>query len=917
MSEPPAGLARWRDGIRRRLEDLRLPPIREAEIVEEIAQHLDDRYRELRETGHAHDAAAAMAWRELEAADVLGREIARVEARAPLDLPPPGAPVRGPWINAFWQDARYAARTLSKAPGFTFTVLFAVALSIGPATAILSIGNWLLWRPHPGVTDSSRLAEVWVGRWKKDANGVSPAWLTYDDLKVISERSITTTGIAGGQELSASLSVHGTLPRTAGTAHVTANFFDVLGVRMRAGRTFLAEEDRLPGVPVAILGERLAVSAFGAPESALGKSILLNSRPFTVVGVAASEFGGTSPMAEAEIWIPRAVYHYLNHWPRTPESPTFYSFVVRLAPGAAASAAENELNGLIRSLADVDAERKERLDGVAARVFPGLGVMPLMRASTRTTVRIMLLVGAVLLLIGCANVANLLVLRATRRCHEIGVRKALGATAGRLVQMQLLEACLLAAGGAALGLALAVLLKELIQTLMFPEPLGVTFAVPLDWRVLAATTAAAIVTGLLAAAAPSWLAARGAVLRPGAVAGSRTSTRAPSLRGALAALQLALSLTLLVGALLLVTTLRNLRAIDLGFDPAGITVLEVDLQTHGYTPERQLQYFRALLPALQAHGEFEAVTLAERAPFGSGAHARVVPPGAREPIAVGTNGITEGYFEVLRTPLLRGRTLTAAESLASPAGNFPVVINETLARRLFGSRDAVGRTVRIPASRMTPALDLPVVGVAQDTLWNDVTGAPEPFLYYPLGSYYRFGRGTFIIKSSLPAWRVEEIAGGIAARIDRDVPFKYPRLLTNDIDRQLADQRLFAWVLSLLAALGFLLASFGLYGLVAQTVAERAREFGIRVALGAGRGDIVRLVARYALVVSGAGIIIGVGLSLGGTRLLQSMLHGVTRLEPGIYVAAAVALIAAVALACVAPVLRALRVQPVEVLRSE
>lgn len=915
MSDFPPGLVRWRSEIRRRLQPLQLPPIRETEIVEEVAQHLDDRYRELREGGHAHDGAADMAWRELEEADALGREVARVETRAPLDLPPQGAPARGRWLASVWDDLRHAVRTLSKARGFTLTVMFAVALSIGPTTAILSIGNWLLWRPHPGVTHSDQLAEVWVGRWSGPTS-VSPTWLTYDDLEAISRQSTTTIGIAGGQESSASLFVHGTLPRMAGTAHVTANFFDVLGVRMRAGRTFLSEEDRLPGTPVAIIGEGLAMSTFGAPEAALGKSISLNSRPFTVVGVAASDFGGTEPMAAVEVWVPGAALSYLNHWPR-PGPPVFYSFVVRVATGAVVGDAERELNGLIRSLTAVDAERRERLDDVAARVFPGLGVYPLMRASTRTTVRTMLVVGAVLLLIGCANVANLLVLRATRRSHEIGVRKALGATAGRLVQMQLMEACLLAAGGAALGLGLAVLLKELMQALMFPEASGVPFVVPLDWRVLAATTTVAIVTGLLSAAAPAWLAARGAVLRPGAGAGTRTSTRAPSLRGALAALQLALSLTLLVGALLLVTTLRNLRAIDLGFNPAGITVLAVDLADHGYTSDRALQYFRTVLPSLTAHGEFDSVTLAQRAPFGSGAPASVELPDAAEPLAVGTNGITENYFDVLGTPLVAGRSFTADESFSSPGSALRVVVNETLAVRLYGTRDVVGRTLRLARTRVTAARDLPTIGVTRDAHWNDITGSPEPFLYYPLGQYHHFGRGTFMVKSSLPVTRVAEVAGAIAARTDSGVPFDAPRPLTADIDRDLSNERLFAWVLSLLAALGFLLASFGLYGLVGQTVAERSREFGIRVALGAKRGDIVRLVARYAVVVSGAGIVVGVGLSLAGTRLLQSMLHGVTRLDPGIYGAAVVTLVAAVALACVTPVLRALRVQPVDVLRSE
>lgn len=915
MSDDPRGRDPWRDEIRRRLVPLGLPPIHEAEIVEELAQHLDDRYREFRAYGHAHEAADAMAWRELEDADVLRREFARVETRASLELLPPGAPARGRSLSAFWQDLRYAARTLRAAPGFTWTVLFAVALSTGPTTAILSIGDWLLWRPHPGVTDSSRLAEVWIGRWAA-SNSVMPSWVTYDDLEHLSGRATTILGIAGGQELSASLAVHGRLPRTAGTAHVTANFFSVLGVRMRAGRAFLAEEDRLPGAAVAVISEGLAASVFGSPEAALGQSISLNSRPFSVVGVTHADFGGTSPMDEVDVWVPRAIYHYLNHWTRAPEPPGFYSFVVRMRTNAGPRAVESELNELLRGLTLASAEHRERLEGIEARVFPGLGVFPLMRESTRATVHRMLWVGLALLLIGCANIANLLVLRTTRRAHEIGIRKALGATASRLVQMQLMEACLLATAGAALGLVLAVLLKELIQTLMFPEPAGVVFVVPLNWRVLAATGGAALTSGLLAAAAPAWLAARGAVLRPGMSAGSRTTTRVRSLRGVLAALQLALSLTLLVGALLLVTSLRNLRAIDLGFDPAGITVLHVDLQQHGYPPERQLPYFRAVLHALEAHGEFEAVTLAERAPFGSGARARVEAADGSDPIEVGTNAITHRYFEVLRTPLLRGRAFTEAESLA-PTDDPPLVINETLARRLFGSVDAVGRTLRLPRDRTRPARDLPIIGVAHDAHWNHVAGAPEPFLYYPLGGYYRFGRGTFIVRSSLPALHVAGVAGEIAARFDRDVPLSSPRALTTDIDEPLADERLFAWVLSLLAALGFFLASFGLYGLVAQTVAERGREFGIRIALGAGRGAIVRLVAAYAAIVSTAGIMVGLGLSLAGTRFVQSMLYGVTRLDPAVYVAAATALVAAVALACVGPVLRALRVQPVDVLRAE
>jgi predicted permease len=445
-----------------------------------------------------------------------------------------------------------------------------------------------------------------------------------------------------------------------------------------------------------------------------------------------------------------------------------------------------------------------------------------------------------------------------------------------------------------------------------------SFAVPMDMRVLGLTVAVALTIGTLAALAPGWLVTR---TRGLAALGRTTVTwsRAPKLRGSLTVLQLALSVTLLIGALLLVSTLRNLRAVDLGLDPNRVTVVGFSLDEHGYDAARAMAYHREVLPALQASGEFEIVSLSKREPFGPGTRVRLIPPGAdaKTPLSVYANGVSESYFRLLSIPIVRGRTFTFDEAAGAGDGT-PVIVNETLARQLFGTVDAVGRTVRFARTALNPEQEMVIVGVTRDSRWRSIAGEPGPFLYQPFGHFPSgITYGVYMIKSNLPPRRVGEIANAIAARTANAVPLTVPRPLTTGIDRELSEQRVFAWMLSLLAGLGFVLAALGLYGLIAQTTIERRREFGIRLALGAAGMDIVRLVARYAVLVSSIGIVIGLALSYFGTRLIQSMLFGVSPLDPAVYVAAVFTLTMVVAIACIGPAWRAVRVQAVEVLRAE
>jgi predicted permease len=914
-----------RTDIRRRLSSLGLPPTREIEIVEEIAQHVEERYTRLRGLGASDEAAAAEAWRELDDSDVLGSAISQVESPAPVRLPP-GAPSSGGWLGTVWQDIRYSARALRSSPGFSVTVLLALALSTGPVTAIISVGNWLLWRPLPGVADARSLAIVWFGQWRQrgDAVSVSPSGLSYENLADIRARARNITGIAGVQEMSSSLSVPGGLPRQAQTAVVTADFFDVLGVRISAGRTFTPEEDRAPfGSPVVVIGHGLAQSAFGSAENAIGKSIALNSQPFSVIGVAPPAFGGTLNTGGIEAWLTGATFPYVSNVkePRAMSrgDGVFYSFVVRAAPDRTSAEVESELKVLARQLADSHPVENKKFLEAAPRVFPGLGLPPLVRASTATVVNIMLAIGGLLLLLGCANVANLLIFRAARREHEVAIRKALGASRWRLMQLHVVESCMLSVAGAAMGLALAASLNQIMERLLFPAPPGTSVTVPIDMRVLGLTVAVALATGTLAALAPGWLVTR---TRGLAALGRATVTwsRAPKLRGSLAVAQLALSLTLLIGALLLVSTVRNLRAVDLGFDPDRVSVVTFNLAEHGYDPGRGLAYHRNVLPALQAVADFEAVSVAARAPFGPGSLIRLIPPGAKPDGAVNVlaNGVSDSYFRLLSIPIVRGRGFTPEEAFDA-GGTGVLIVNETFARQLFGTVDVLGRTVRLAKSAVNPEQDLAIVGVARDSRWRSITGDQEPFVYQPFGQFGVGGvtRGVYIIKSGLPVLRAGSLANSIASRTVGAIPLSDPRPLTTGIDQELSRERVFAWVLSLLAALGFTLASLGLYGLVAQTTLERRREFGIRLALGAPGGNIVRLVARHAAAVSALGIAIGLLLSYFGTRVIERMLFGVSRLDPATYLTAIATLTLVVALACIGPGLRALRVPAVEVLRAE
>jgi predicted permease len=918
----------WRRELVERLAPLGLKPAYEAEIVEELSQHLDDRVRDLVALGSDPAAARAAALADLDAPGELARRLADIVPR-PLNLPPVGAPSRGRWLQARWQDIRYSLRSLGRSPAFTATVIVTLGLTVGPTTAMLSIGNWLFWRPTPGVVEPDRLAVVWVGQWKTRGSSVSfspSGGLSYLNLDDLRQSSKTLTGITGVQEGSASLAVGDLAPSVAGVGWVTADFFEVLGVRVVAGRSFRPEDDQLPaGAHVTVISDGLARRAFGTAAGAVGGRLMLNGRPLTIVGVLPPAFIGTEPFSRVDVWYPGATYAYVNHFGGPPRWTTradglFYSFIVRLAPDASFEMAQAEIDVLVGGLAVRHPNENSELESVRARLFDGLGPHVMQRDRYRRLVSVLLVVGGALLLLGCANVANLLMARSVSRRREHAVRLTLGASRGRLLLLHLTEALLLAGGGAALGVALAVWLKQFIATLLLPTvAAGPSLEVPLDMRVLTMTLGVSVGCGLVAGLVPALLSARSKSTGALGAAGGRSVT-ATRVRAGFAVAQLALSLALVTGALMLVATLRNLSAIDLGFEPDGVTTHGMDPSRHGYPPDRASVYYRTMMEKLHGAAGFESFSISALAPFGSGRRMRLQDPNGtdREHIEVYANAVSHAYFSVLGMRLVRGRAFTDEESLPS-AGMLPVaIVSENLARRLFGDVDPIGRVILIPRTSRRAEYPLTVVGVVADVHWHHVTDAPELFLYLPFNNP-EFGvrYATLLVKSPQPLGDVIRRVEAAAKEVDPTLPIQYSRALQTSVDRSQSDRRIFAWVLSMLGWLAFVLAAVGLYGLLAQSVAERTREFGIRMAIGSERVRIFTLVMRQALWIGALGTVLGSGLAFLGSRLVEAQLYGVTRVDPAVYAAAAASLGVVVLLAGLWPARTATRIEPVEALRVE
>jgi predicted permease len=888
-------------------------------IVDELTQHLEDRFKERRAAGDSAEVARAAALAELDNHEHLATEIAlarrRSEALTRLDTDDRR---RASVFSGLWADVRYATRSLRRSPGFAVASILTIALTCGPTTAVLGMANWLFTRPIPGVTQADRLGTVNFGVPRE--TGYSVSRISYAHADAIVAGSPSVQAMTGWQFTAVSVGLPGGESTIRPAQFVGGNFFDVLGVQPVAGRGFLREEDTSPaGATVTVVTDRLAHALF-PDRSAINETVAINGLTFTIVGIVPGDFPGTRIQTPVDLWMTGHTTQRVSHvaserWGYAPDRGPFYQYVVRLAPGGTFERAEEELGIAARALVG-SAPGTEKFDTVKPMVHPVVGIEPDLIPLLWSLVRILVATGVLLVALGTANLANLFVFRGIRRGPEAALRLALGASATRLTRLHLIESMLISLCGGATALGLILVTRQLLGSAV--ETRYGSIDIPVNWQLAAIAFTVSVVVGLVLTLLAAGLTKRRAAADTLAGSGQPGGRVGRRVRVSLAAVQVALSLTLVVGALLFAGSLRHLRAMDTGFDFRGVIRTSFDFGVIGYAPERSRQFLIDVTERLRLEHPAMRVAFSETTPlFGNGTGYPVFAPGLSrdEVFRASVLEVSEDYFEVFGIPLLAGRGFSRAE--ARTTGTEPaVVVSETLARRLYGTPNVVGRVVTFAAVASAAQHDVQIVGVTKDVHWSGFTVAPPPLLFIPAGNLFPFNNA-LVVRSGLPSDDVARRVRAVASAIDPAVPISVAEPMEARIDARLSEERLSARVFGALAIIGFVLAAVGLHGLVSQTVVERRREFGVRMAIGATRGRIMRLVLRSTVLIAAVGLPLGAALAYAGARLVESRLYGVTPGEPLVFVLSALAILAVAVLASLIPARAAATANPVDILRTD
>jgi putative ABC transport system permease protein len=796
------------------------------------------------------------------------------------------------------QDLRYAIRRLAKSPGFALVAVGALALGIGANTAIFSVVNSVLLRPLP-YPAPEQLVQLWESRPQQNMPRVEIApheFLAWAD-QCQSFQRLAATDVA-----QYNLTGRGEPERVTG-ALVTAGYFPLLGAAPAHGRAFLEEEDRPGSDNVVVLGHELWRSRFSSDPSVVGQTVSLDGVACTVVGVLPRGFrlpGGAAlarPIAFGSEDRARPGNHFLNVFGRLKDGVTLAQAEAEMA--AVAARVEQSLGG-------TNVGHQVAVVSLHEQVVGG----------ARTSLLVLLGAVALVLLIACANVANLLLARAAARRREVAVRAALGASRWRIVRQLLAESLLLAGLGGALGLLLAVWGVDLLVGL---DPTGVQRAgeVTLDWRVLAFTFGLSLVTGLLFGLAPALQASKADLVESLKEGGRSGQGLARSrLRGALVVAEVALTLVLLVGAGLLLKSFGRLLAVDSGLDPHNVLTMDVALPPAKYAePQRitafyeQLLQEAAALPGVRAAGAVSVLPLAgdDNSNFVQIEGRAPLPPG--QAMRAGRRNVSVDYFRAIGIPVRRGRVFTPADTAEAQR---VLVINEAMARSFFAGEDPVGQRVR--TGDKSPWVE--VVGVVGDVRHRGLDVDTRPEMFFPqLQTPSR--QMTLVVRA---AGDPEALAVPLRERvraIDRDQPVGNVKTMEAWLSESVASRRFSAAVLGVFAAVAAGLAALGLYGVVSYSVAQRTHEIGLRVALGARPRDVLRLVIGQGMLLTLVGTAVGVAAALALTRVMSGLLFGVGATDAGVFVTVPLLLAAVALLACYVPARRATKVDPMIALRYE
>lgn len=820
-------------------------------------------------------------------------------------------------------DARLAARRLGASPGFTLAAVLSLGLGIGAATTLASLVQAVLLRPLP-VAEPERVVAVYTSDFSGPAHGAS-SYPDYLDFRA----SGVFDGLVAYQTAPLGLAAEGVSAR-AWAEFVTGDYFATLGIPVARGRALAPPDDRAGAPSVAVVSHALWQRVLGGDAGVLGRTVTLSGRAFTIVGVAEPGFSGLTRGLAMDAWVPMAARPLLGADARALESRGDRGLLLfgRLPPGVSLAAAEARLRTLAGSLQEAhpqewtDVRRQTRRIGLLPEWQARL--QPMLAGPVQVFLALLGAIAALVLLAACANVASLFLARLVRRRREVAVRLSLGAGRGRLVRQFLAETLLVALLGGALGTLLAYAATGAIASARLPLPVPVALDVQPDLRVLGFALLVSLATGLGLGLLPSLAAARADVL-PGLKDGTPARLGRGRLRGAFVVAQVALSLVLVCGAFLFLRGLGRAAAIDPGFDAGPVLAVPADLVLSGYDEARTAGFEGRVRERVAGVDGVTAVALAANVhldPLSSvrrGLRIEGYTPEADEDMEVHGAAVGAGFFEALGLPLVRGRGFTEADRPGAP----PVaVVNETFARRYWPGQDPIGRRLSTSGPE-GPFLD--VVGVARDAKYGTLGEDPKAFFYVAFAQDDRFVRslGEFV-----PATVLVRTSGGDprarAAAVSQAVQDVDPQLTVAPA-RPLADlvglstlpSRVAGTVLLAFGALGLGLAALGLSGVVAQSVAQRTREFGVRVAIGARRGQIVRLALSEGLRLVAVGLGLGLVLGLALARLTSSLLFGLGTADPVTFVGAPALLLAVTLGAAWIPARRASRVDPVACLRSE
>jgi len=810
-------------------------------------------------------------------------------------------------MTGLFDDVRLAFRTLAKHRGFTAVAILSLALGIGANSTVFTLLDGLLLRPLP-VTDPDRLAAVHT----LDAANAGRLLCSYPNFKDYRDRNQVFSTLFLYSPILINLTDHGD-PQTVMGQIVTGDYFSGLGVQPVAGRGFLPEEDLSPGArPVAVISYGFWDRMYGRAADITSRTVKLNGRGYRIVGVAPQGFHGIANMYAADVWVPLMMYEQIYPNPAwvNQRRALIFSVAGRLKPGIGVAQAEAGLQAIAQEL-EREYPGENRGRRVQLTPLTEAAVAPETRDLMRHSGTVLIIVSALVLLIACANVANLQMARAAGRTREITVRLALGASRWQLIRQLLTESLLLSAAGAALGLLLARWTRDLMWSLRPPVLRRAGFNLDLDWRVLLYTLTVALATGVLFGLIPGFRStardlARDLKERSGqASAGGRWQSRS-----VLVIFQMALSLIALVGAGLFLRSLRNAGQIDPGFDANHLAVISFNLSDQGYNEGRGREFHRRVVEVAAAIPGADSVAISKDVPFSVGSARTLVLQGQDNTHGrVTLTSVTyPGYFQTAGIRLLRGRDFSLQDTKQTPR---VAIVNEAAAAYFWPGRDPVGQVI----SFYPENLPVSIVGVARNANYLTLGEAPQAMVYLSLVQYY-FPYGAVYIHTRGDPEVVMAAARKQLRGLDPNLVLDAEAAATT-IRQSLWAQRLLADLLAVFGILALLLATIGIYGVISYSVQQRTREMGIRQALGATRADIQILVVREAIRLVAIGVAVGSSVALAGSRAVNSLLFVGGARDAITFVLVPSLLILVSLFACWLPSLRATRVDPAIALRDE